>query len=264
MSVAKCRAPHCNATKLCRAHIIPQGFARPLSEADGHNKAVRSDGAKPANQPLGPFDLNILCSACDNALGVFDEYAINFCASLPTTGAAPTGSHYRRPEFNGPTFARAILAIVWRASISAREEWAEIALGRYEPIVGDILYGLSQLSDFPEIEIALLRYASADHDARKFIFNPLRIRSGNLNVFSMGLGGFQVLAKIDQRPFHEQIRPYVVNTATSLTVLHVRFEETAEYAFFKAAAQADRRRRTYSDTSAYVPVPPIRGGDNPD
>lgn len=243
MPPAQCRAPECDATKLCKAHIIPQGFARPLSGADGHNKAVRAGGAKPANQPLGPFDLNILCSGCDGKLGVFDEYAINFCASLPTTRTAPTGSLYRRPEFDGPTFARAMLAILWRASISAREEWAEIALGRYEPIIGDILFGLSDLCDFPEIEIALLRYASTDHDARKFTFNPLRIQSGSLNVFSVGLGGFQVLAKIDRRPFHEQMRHYIVNASTSLVAPHVRFEETAEYAFFQLAAQADQHRK---------------------
>lgn len=243
MPLAQCRAPDCDATKLCKAHIIPQGFARPLSEEDGHNKAVRAGGAKPANQPLGPFDLNILCSECDGKLGVFDEYAINFCGSLPASSAAPTGSLYRQSEFNGAIFARAMLAILWRASISVREEWIEITLGRYESIIGNILFGLSNLPDFPEIEIALLRYASADHDARKFIFNPFRIRSGNLNVFSMGLGGFQVLAKIDQRPFHKEMRPYIVNASTSLIVPHVRFEETAEYAFFQSAAQADRRRK---------------------
>lgn len=87
-----------------------------------------------------------------------------------------------------------------------------------------------------------MRYASSELDARKFIFHPLRIRSGPLNVYVMGVGGFQVIAKFDQRPFSPRLRSYVINGATRLIVPHVTLEETAEFEFFVGAAKEERSR----------------------
>jgi hypothetical protein len=238
-----CFGPCCDSTSFCKAHIIPQGFARTLSGPTGHNLAVSHDGAKPANQPLGPFDQQILCANCDGKLGVFDQSAIGYCNSLPMTGSAPTGRMFQGGAFNGATFSLAMLAILWRASISSRAEWAGISLGRYENQAAAVLFGQAELTSFPVFDVIVMRYASTDHDARKFIFPLLRIRSAGLNVFSWGVGGFQVLAKIDQRPFDRRLRPFIVNKAEALVVPHVRLEETAEFAFFNEAARADRRRR---------------------
>lgn len=126
-----CQAPGCEETRLCHAHIVPAGFARTLSGPGGHNKAIRSTGAKRAKQPHGEFDSGILCEACDAKLGRFDEYAITFCASLPLTLNARTGKVFGHAPFDGGQFARAMLAILWRASISDRDQFRDIDLGPY-------------------------------------------------------------------------------------------------------------------------------------
>lgn len=235
-----CRAPGCTETKLCRAHIVPAGFARSLSGPGGHNKAIRSTGAKPANQPHGEFDSGILCGGCDTALGVFDQYAINFCSSLGLTPDARTAQLFEHAPFDGAQFARAVLAILWRASVSGRDQFGHIELGPYETRAAAVLFSGAPLSDFPEFEVVLNRYASSEHDTRKFVFMPLRIRSGALTAFTIGLGGFLVWAKVDQRPLDERLAPFVINAATALRAPIVRFEETAEYALFRKVSRRGR------------------------
>lgn len=237
-----CLAPRCTSITLCRAHIFPRGIARTLSRPGGHNRAIRSDGSKPANQPLGAFDTEILCADCDGRLGQLDEYAVRFCAALPMTDAARTESLFRGGEVDGSRFALAMLAILWRASVSSRGEWRDISLGPYQDRAADALFAGNGLANIPGFQIVLMRYASSELDARKFIFHPIRIRSGTLNVYVMGVGGFQVLAKFDQRPFSPRLRPYVINDATRLITPHVTLEETAEFGFFAGAAKAERRR----------------------
>lgn len=83
-------------------------------------------------------------------------------------------------------------------------------------------------------------YASSDHDARKFVFMPLRIRSGALNAFTIGLGGFLVWAKIDRRPTDRLLAPFVINAASELRAPIIRFTETAEYEYFQGAARRER------------------------
>jgi hypothetical protein len=235
-----CRAPGCDEAELCRAHIVPAGFARTLSAPGGRNRAIRSTGSKAAKQPHGEFDNAILCRRCDALLGRYDDYAVRFCASLPITRGAATGEIYRRAPFDGNLFTRAMLAILWRASLSDRDQFKDVSLGPYHDPIGAILFDDAPLTDCPELALVLYRYASDDHDARKFVFMPLRIRSGALNAFTIGLGGFLVWAKVDKRPVDSLLAPYVVNAAPELRAPIVRFEETAEYAFFRQIARRDR------------------------
>lgn len=237
-----CHAPGCAETKLCRAHVVPAGFARTLSDPGAHNRAIRRTGSKPASQPHGEFDTELLCGPCDERLGRLDEYAIRFCASLPQTGRARTGEVFRHAPFDGDTFAQAMLAILWRASASARDQFTGINLGPYADRVASVIFGGASLSSMPEAEVVLLRYASDEHDARRFIFMPLRIRSGALNAFTLGLGGFLVWAKIDRRPTNPILAPFVINAATELLAPTARFEETAEYSYFRQAGRIDRAK----------------------
>lgn len=192
---------------------------------------------------MGEFDTNILCAKCDRRLGLFDEYAIKYCAALSPTTWGNYGVIYRQQPFDGAAFAKAVLAILWRASISQREAWRSITLGPHADAAARILFESTSLSSLPAFEVVLLRYVSGQHDTRKFIFNPLRIRSGDLNAFAMGIGGFLVVAKVDQRPMHRRLSPYVINSADTLKAPIIPFEDTAEYAYLQKVADTDRKRR---------------------
>lgn len=71
------------------------------------------------------------------------------------------------------------------------------ALGRYEHVAAERLYSGAKLAAQAIFEFAILRYASSELDPRKFIFHPIRIRSGELNEYALGVGVFLVIAKVD-------------------------------------------------------------------
>lgn len=237
-----CQAPGCTETVLCEAHIIPRGFARTLSGPGGRNLAIKSSGAQAARQQHGEYDTGILCAACDAKLGMLDDYATSLCASLPSTPDARTGQIFEHSPFDGARFASAMLAIFWRASISRREQFRGIDIGPYRDRAAQILFADAPLSSLPEFELVLYRYASSHVDARKFIFMPLWIRAGQLNAYTVGLGGFLVWAKFDQRRVDRLIAPQVINAATSLRAHIIRFSETTEFDYFKKVAHVERRR----------------------
>lgn len=242
MSKLTCKCPGCQSTSFCDAHIIPAGFARTLSEPSGHNIALSAMGSKRAKEQHGYFDPAILCRTCDGLLGKFDEYAIDFCKTLQMTSTLRTGEAYTKAHFKGEQFAKFALAVIWRASISDRPEWKQISLGRYEAVIAGILFGESELHAAGDLEVAMFRFTSPDHDARRFIYQPLKLRSGDLNMFSFGAGGFQILVKADRRPIHRFLRTSVINSATRLTCYTLRFEETAEHDYMLGVGEIDRSR----------------------
>ena len=62
--------------KLIKAHIIPEGFFRPLRSGkmvpEIHSNIK---GVFPKRSPIGIYDNTILCEKCDKYLGVWDGYA---------------------------------------------------------------------------------------------------------------------------------------------------------------------------------------------
>lgn len=237
-----CQAPRCAETVLCNAHIIPAGFARTLSKHGGFNLALSAAGSKRAKHQHGYFDPTILCAGHDGHLGRFDEAAIAFCANLPMTPTARTGTLFRGDVFDGEAFATFALAVIWRASISRRPEWAAINLGRYEDIVANILFSEASLHDHAELEVVLLRYASSRDDTRRYTVNPLSIRSGALNVFTFSAGGFLLYVKVDQRPIDMNLRPFVINRMETLVCPIIQFEDSADFKYFRGVHAVDRTR----------------------
>jgi len=169
-----CHGPDCSQHELCKAHIFPRGLARDLSPEGGHNRVITSKGSRAARQPLGEFDPAILCSSCDNTLGRYDDYAVDLFRRLDATRKGRTGDPFTYAPFDGAVFARFILAVLWRASISRRESWSAISLGPYEERARDVLFDGEQPIRLAGFEVILGRYVSSEHDTRRFYSIPVR------------------------------------------------------------------------------------------
>lgn len=244
-----CHAPECSEHKLCKAHIFPRGLARDLSPKGGHNRIITTEGSRAAGQPLGEFDPSILCSDCDNVLGRFDDYAVETCRQIDWTRVGRTGELFSHAPFDGDLFARFVLAVLWRASISKRMSWSGIKLGPYEERAATLLFDGKLPVELPGYEVVLGRYASENHDARKFYSIPVRFRSPHFNAFSFAAGGFQVIAKFDQRPFPGMFQDLVINGRSNLTAYLTRLEETVEFKLLLECAQAERMSRANMTTA---------------
>ena len=67
------------------------------------------------------------------------------------------------PGVEGDKFAKAILAILWRASVSGRDNFKSLSLGPYEMTARDVLFGACELSAFGEYELIINRYKKPVH-----------------------------------------------------------------------------------------------------
>jgi hypothetical protein len=236
------KGQQCIETKLCNAHIIPAGFARFVRNESSHNLELNAEGSRRSRHQLGIFDSNILCADCDRALGVYDEYALQICKNFNGPKLKTQESLFALPDTRGEIFAKFVLSVLWRASISKRPEYSAVALGKYEEIACRILFGENRLSDMPAFQLMLRRYFSSHIDCTRFYSLPIRMRNAGWNGYGFGLAGFQIIAKIDSRPFPSAWRPYIINENNVLRGMFVELEKTGEFEMLANSAVAELRQ----------------------
>ena len=158
-----CRGLNCSSTDLVKAHIMPRGFAKTI-RGDGPNVMIaKKRGVLEANPQLGEYDNGILCASCDGKLGILDDYAVGVCRSFETRKQTIGPDIFEMSDVDGNKFAKAILAILWRASVSERDSFRSVSLGPYETTARDVVFGARELSAFPEYELIMARYKKPAH-----------------------------------------------------------------------------------------------------
>lgn len=237
-----CRAPGCNSMNLCKAHIVPRGFAKDVQRDDATNLRVTATGSNRAKPPLGDYDPDILCGDCDRLLGQLDQYALE---TLKRFDALPRklGQMIGMPGVDGDHLARFVLSVIWRASISQREPYANLSLGPYEERAGLVAFGKIPLVDLPEYDLLAFRYHSDDgFDPRRFYSAPTSVRSDGINTISVALAGVRMIAKMDKRSFPAEIRPVVVNGNDNLLALVVDYKSGNDFRTIVSSIQSQFKR----------------------
>ena len=241
-TIAMCLRPGCTATNLCNAHVVPQGFARDVRGDGATNRRVTGTGIKAAFPALGDYDPAILCAVCDGVLGELDKYAIETFrrfADVPLK----LGTIAALDDVDGDWISRFVLAVLWRASISRRPEWRNVALGPFSDPAAAIVFGDRPLSDLPAYQLIAYRYQrDPDLDPTRLYSTPTRARMDGLNTISIALSGFRFVAKIDRRPFAAVVAPAIINGASSLKAFVVDYRTGADFQALVRATEADIAR----------------------
>jgi len=237
-----CRGLNCHSADLIRAHIIPRASGRQI-RGRGRNISLSIDATRRAFPQLGEYDDAILCRDCDNKLGTYDRYAIEFCRSFPVRQRDVGAEAFEVDDFDGDRFAKFVLAILWRASISSRTPFSEIALGKYEAMAQEILFGARDLGSLRALRVFLQRYRSKDIDPAGFYTLPIRMRIRSLNCYVFALSGFRVLAILDSRSMWTDWAPYLVGGAHTLRGRFTTFENTFEFRWLTSTVIAEARRQ---------------------
>ena len=214
----KCHGLNCSSTALIKAHIIPQGFAR-LLQKNGKNIDLSREKIAYAKSPMGLFDPNILCKACDGRLGQYDQYALEVCKGFGSSHVNH-GSEFEWPDVDGEKIAKFVLSVLWRASISKRPELKDVDFGKkFEPIARDVLFGNRSLSTFFQFAVLPIRMVDAHFGAEGiegFYTTPYKMKFGDLRAYSFALSGFKFVAKADSRSFDRILRPYLLRAVESI------------------------------------------------
>lgn len=113
----------------CKAHIMPRGLLRSMSPKEfGNLLIVGTDMDKKKRIPNGSYDKNILCRTCDNKLGVYDKYALDFVTNGKLINH-PSGVGWNIDGVDQAKLKLFCLSYLWRASITNRPEFTGISLG---------------------------------------------------------------------------------------------------------------------------------------
>ncbi|MGY3692200.1 hypothetical protein ACVIGA_002280 [Bradyrhizobium sp. USDA 3240] len=223
-----CHGLNCTSKELIKAHIIPAGFGRFIRGTDANVK-MTPKRVGVATPQLGEFDPDILCETCDRFLGRDDEYALSICERFEADHRKLDQGIFELPGVDCERFCKFVLSVLWRASISRRRSFSAIDLGPYEDRARDVLFGPTPLSSLRAYEVIIQRYRSDHMDTTKWYFQPARQPFGELNAYGFGLAGFRIVAKLDNRPFHEGYRPLVLNRSGVFFGLYVRLEDCSEF-----------------------------------
>src|SRR4030095_13891227 len=92
---------------------------------------ISPENVGPARQQLGEFDSSILCAECDGILGRFDDYVIELCQKFEQLHTKHQPDAFELPQADRELFAKFVLSVLWRASISKRPSVAVVKLGPY-------------------------------------------------------------------------------------------------------------------------------------
>jgi hypothetical protein len=117
-------------------------------------------------------------------------------------------------------------------------------LGPYEPVARDIIFGLKPLSSLWAFEVMIQRYRSKDlNRPDRFYTVPVPLKFGEYDAYGFALNGFRIMAKLDDRPFPDTFKPFVLNGNTCFRGIFVDLEKTTEFEAMNRMAVASIKRQ---------------------
>lgn len=241
--MSQCKGYECLSTDLIKAHILPRGIARDIMGDRNHIMKASIDQVEYTQH--GVYDPNILCAKCDGILGKYDDYAIKVFRRFPDEHIDEGNRIFVVPNVSGDKLALFVLAVLWRASVSTRQEFKKVELGPYEDIARDVLFGVNPLNSMRSYELCVYRYEYAPINRElRFSSSPLPERYLNgLKLWMFTLDSFSMIAKLDKRPMPKEDHPFVVNAQDKLLGRYIDFEITKEYQRMISMEKADIERK---------------------
>jgi hypothetical protein len=222
--VGVCRGYGCKNTDLIDAHIIPRGFARDVMGDNKHLLLFSETSLRPSQH--GVWDEDLLCATCDNELGKLDAYALNVCRRFHPDEHRGANNWFLMDNVDGDRFATFILSVLWRASISTRPEFRGVSLGPYEAATAEVIFGATPLTSLPSYQLIANRYVGTDTIDLAHYTTPMRVKYDGFKAWCFSLHGFEIVAKLDKRPFPPEMRWLTVNGGTTLTGLCIEFQSS--------------------------------------
>lgn len=123
--------------KLIKAHIIPEGFFRPLWSGNlAPEMHTNSPGKYSKRMPIGVYDPSILCSECDQKMAPWDDCAQEillqqFSAARNVVQQGQIVAR-RVENFDYRKFKLFFISLLWRASVSQEAFYKRIYVGPFE------------------------------------------------------------------------------------------------------------------------------------
>ena len=236
------------AKKLIKAHIIPEGFIRPLrSEGIAPEMHCNSPGSYPKRMPVGIYDPLILCGDCDRKMGQWDDYAQELLLKRFSEASViqlnQQKACWRIEHYHHLKLKLFFVSLLWRASVSQQSFFKRISLGPFESqlraMIMDENPGRSE-----DFAVILARFGDSDITA---MLDPRREKFESVSFVKFYLTGFLAYIKVDQRPTPSAFADYRMQEGAPLIVLSQRLHNSSDgLAMRNLAENAMARKRGQS------------------
>lgn len=210
--------------KLINAHIIPKWAFKYLHHENSTKQSiVIFSKDKMVRRPIGPYDQNILCHECDSFLGTYDEYGKDILLGAPLEYYNDAAYIIKNVNFNKIQIF--LLSVIWRASISEKDEFNRVQIGPYEERIRTILLNAKEKTEGEFLEkysfvITKFRKGMLPSDVvYKNIQIPHIQKIEGINVAVLYMPkGIKIYLKLDQRDFTGLIRKIIDHREEGLIV----------------------------------------------
>jgi hypothetical protein len=243
----------CNQPKkMCISHIIPQGFYTKIKETSNDKCVLIVEKNKPLRTKAKGFKGNIgICIDCDNKIGLFDEYALNFLYSdfSKYKKTIKDISYFDIPnsEFDYKKLKTFFVSVLWRASLSNNKFFQMVSLGdKYNNLC--LKYIKNEIEDIPEIRIAITRIKSNIIDD-KIMDLMMPFAAGRTEEgycwYTVIFGKHKIMFTIDQRQKNLDFQITELNKDKNLLIVQTDFEEhTGDFSHFANIVNSHKKRQT--------------------
>ncbi len=186
--------------KLIKAHIIPEGFFRPLrlgsTSLEIHSN---TNGVFPKKSPIGVYDKNILCEKCDKYIGLWDDYAHRLLIqNFSDKFAVYEGNSkvaYKINIYDYKKLKLFFISVLWRASISSQPFYKKIEIGIHEQILKKMIID-DDPGDPYDYAVSLAKFIDPAIIA---MLDPHRTKFDGINYCQFYITGFVLYIKTDKR-----------------------------------------------------------------
>lgn len=197
---------------LVKSHIIPESFFREL-RADASSLLLVSGtrGHFPKRAPIGVYDKEILCKACEDLLLDIDTYGAEVLLSN-------FDKHFSQVKHLGDTVAfqscnvdaakllQFLVSVLWRASVSNQAFFKTVDLGPYTEIARHVAFGQTSVAS-TIFDAVMSRWSEANEDSlpTTAMLNPHQERWQGINAYRLYLGNVVAYVKVDKRNFQDPL-----------------------------------------------------------
>lgn len=122
--------------KLVKSHVIPEAFFRQISNDGIASKTISNKlGSYPKRAPIGIYDTNILCQACEDSFHFYDDYAISIFRDFAEDADRSIFIKGRPAVSFNVEYSRIklfFISMLWRAGISNEDYFKSVQLKEHE------------------------------------------------------------------------------------------------------------------------------------
>lgn len=246
----QCRLCGTNA-KLVKSHIIPEAFFRELrSEGEIPLLVTGREGHFPKKAPIGVYDSELLCSACEALFSSGDSYGIDVLLSQFDRYFNPLHLAERTLAFQGDDvdnirLLRFLISVLWRASVSTQRFYGAVKLGPHEELAKNSMFESATPSTFNAV---LSRWDDAEDESHPTtgMMNPHKERWDGVNAYRLYFGKVVAYVKVDKRNFSETFEPLSLQAGSPCRIVNRQLSTSKDLkAMRKTAIAAERNRQLF-------------------